>query len=159
MTDATNAPSITPALLADMVENEENLTMTAVTILNLLRQLGIDKVEGSYNGSGDSPDACDVIGYVEVKKTTSEPSPDEQLEVTEYAQLDETADARLQPYKEAIGEFVFKMSFDHWGGWYNNDGGYGTGIFYVSDAEPRVTIDHYAYETTSSLQGEHEYKV
>jgi hypothetical protein len=154
---------ITPEMLSEMVkqDNSDNHPIVALTILNLMKECGVDKADFTYTGSGDSPDSCDGEFYVLLGTVTTMKNEDtgEETQVEDWLVLP-TGDSRyqaLQPYYDSMSEFVFQLSYQHWGGWYNNEGGYGNGIFYAHGDNPRMTIDHYDYVQSEEFQGEHEY--
>jgi hypothetical protein len=64
---------------------------------------------------------------------------------------------KFEPYFHLFIQFIDTLSYDNWGGWYNNDGGYGTGTFLVKTDNPRVVIDHYAYVQEEVFEGEFNY--
>lgn len=149
---------MTPTDLLALVQKQDaDNHALALVLLNVLKEIGIDKVTGEYRGSGDSPDGCDIEGWVFVNKHHTEQKPGEVVEVEEYRAMTAEERAKLQPYEEALGEFIFNCSFDHWGGWYNNEGGHGTGTFQVRADPPLFKIDFYHYVETEEYAGDHKY--
>lgn len=146
-------------LLALVQKRDADNHAMALVLLNVLKELGIDKVTGEYRGSGDSPDGCEIEGWMLEKEHEPKKNDEgETMQVIEYRQLTPEEKVKLEPYKGVLGEFVFNCSFDHWGGWYNNEGGHGTGTFEVRGDQPNFKIDYYQYVESEEYEGEHTYE-
>jgi hypothetical protein len=153
---------ITPDLLKTMSENtdEDSHGTTALTMLNLLKELGVDKATFTYNGSGDSPDSCDgQFWSLKSIVVTTDPETKEQTSVEDWEEIDHKHPKfeLIKPYYDSFSEFTFNLSYARWGGWYNNEGGFGTGTYMARGDNPCVTIDHYSYIQSEVFEGEFEY--
>lgn len=100
------------------------------TILNRMRELGLETIESHYDGSCDSGAVDDIFGFY-----TRNPKADEQLP---------------KELQDEVEDYTCISLCNHFGiGWGDGDGSYGTLIFNLKDK----TVDASHYWRTTSDDG------
>jgi len=152
---------MTPETLTNLATvSNTDVSALCASVLNIMKVLGIDRVSAEYTGSGDSPEGCDVeLWRFDASKIHKDDDGAEvRTDIWVALAADDPKRAAFSPYEQAVGEVVFAMSFEHWGGWYNNEGGHGSAEFVVhGEKEPRASIELYEYVQDSHFMGKHEY--
>lgn len=103
--------------------------LSKLSLMALLKDNNVDKVEVTYSGSGDSGCIDDVVAYD-----------------ADYKHIDLDSIVSNIDVKEAIEDLSYEILQDKYQyDWYNNEGGYGTIYIHINDLN--WNIDGYVYET------------
>ena len=109
-------------------------------------KLDLDIVLGSYEGSGDSFNGCEWVFYSETLGTGQA----EYGKQVTNIEIEFGANAY-----DILAGFINEWVSHHYGGWENNDGGFGHVLFHLK-GEPHIFMDYHERYTAERHMGDHE---
>jgi hypothetical protein len=119
--------------------------LNKITVFDALAAARITRVVVTFDGEGDSGQIQEAIAYIEAKETSipelTIPFNSAPWNATELAITESTLE-------ETIKDLCWDYLSDQYGGWENNDGGYGEFILNVAQRE--IELDFYARYTDST---------